>query len=114
MQSSQRQAPHWWADRIAEQDAEIERLRELNARLLKHDNDAEAVCNSYAAEHQMLSDEIERLRAPPTEAEVEAAAKVMKRYYLGPYKNWHYLRVARAALEAAAKVREQKAPPERG
>lgn len=113
MQSSQRQAPHWWADSIAKQDAEIERLRELNARLLKHDNDAEAVCNSYAAEHQMLSDEIERLRAPPTKAEVEAAARIITNLRavdhskeVLPFK--YYRDVARVVLEAAAKVREGK------
>ena len=79
---------------LMEARAEIERLR--------RERDAS---NRLALR---LQGEIERLRAPPTEAEVEAAATVMKRYYLGPYKNWHYLRVARAVLEAAAKVREGK------
>ena len=48
------------ADGKAQAAAEIERLTRLNSELLKHDGDAEAVCNSYATENQQLSDRAER------------------------------------------------------
>lgn len=43
--------------------AKVARLEELNARLLKHDGDAKAICDGYALEHQQFSDELEVLRA---------------------------------------------------
>lgn len=59
--------------------------------------------------------QIERLQAPPTEAEVEAAAKEMIVEMFAPHELpvdddiWYqYVRTARAALEAAAKVRKGK------
>lgn len=51
------------ARRIWEQ--ERDRLRAEIERLLKHDGDAIAVCDSYAAENQQFSDTIETLRATP-------------------------------------------------
>ncbi len=73
----------------------IERLTKLNAAMLKHDGDAETVCNSYATENQKFSDEIERLRAiiaryvpasdvDPTEAERERLAIHFEQRQYGP------------------------------
>ena len=51
--------------------------------------------------------EMERLQAPPTEAEVEAAARYLAKRWLGSEYGWrHYEIEACGVLEAAAKVRE--------
>lgn len=94
-----------WADAYQgltnQYSAEIARITELNARLLKHDGDAEAVCNSYATENQQLSDEIERLRR---ELEKERAA-----HFEADDRRCHVQRErdeARAALSLAGPSRK--------
>ena len=82
---------------LMEARAEIERLR--------HDIERHIV---------IASEYMTELRAPPTEAEVEAAADAMVICMFAPHELpiegelWDkYLSTARAALEAAAKVREK-------
>ena len=84
--------------------AEVERLRKLNAELLKHDGEAEAVCNSYAEENQRLSDEVKRRRTM-TEYLKRNALEV----YQAGTKEMERLRAVVRDLEA--EVRRLKVPP---
>ncbi len=83
------------AERAMDRGAdEIDKLRALNRKLVKHDGDAEAVCNSYATENQQFHDKIgllraenERLRSDvvvdhmiATEDEIERLRSVIIRY----------------------------------
>jgi hypothetical protein len=82
---------------------EIERLTKLNKELVKHDGDAEAVCDSYATENQQFHDEIERLRAALHETTV-AIEHVQKHLIHGSPPQDAVMNgalvIARATLEA--------------